>query len=447
MKKLGYSALAAAFSVSGCATKDVSVGTEGTAYNLNRCFGERTQCERRVATELVDESPASECNAPPDGDLKLEFERNFEPELCEDPFSCQFIFDRMAHAPDGSLWVLGHMQVFEPERDTLVLAHLAADGSTIALEHIEYPHTKFGAPSVLTNFTVDERGHCYVAACSNFTLSQGEVFADAAWLQEYDQMAQPVGARIEFSSGPAPQLRPGSGARIVYSASAANGAPHGTLTLFDAAGGLVWNQNNIAIGGIGVSGLVIDAQERITVLTQRDYDGSDATGSWGITRFDAHGNPTWDRTFAKRFEGWMPATLIADSIGNLTVAAVLPTMSQPSSDRFVAYIQNFSADGELRWVGQYRGVIGWPVLAADATTARVFVLDYSDDVLADRAGAIREISSDGSSCRRHRFELPSWDWDPAARHDMPHALVMGKNNDLYVLTQHTLARFSGVKPE
>jgi hypothetical protein len=34
LKKWGYSALAAAFSVTGCSTEDVSVGTEGAAYNL-----------------------------------------------------------------------------------------------------------------------------------------------------------------------------------------------------------------------------------------------------------------------------------------------------------------------------------------------------------------------------------------------------------------------------
>src|SRR5688500_13559605 len=100
MNNLGQTALAMVLFLTGCATEDGSVGAEGSRFNLNRCFGERTQCGNTAPTAVIDAGSTSECTAPVDDDLKFEFERNFESELCTDIFACQFILQRIAIAPD-----------------------------------------------------------------------------------------------------------------------------------------------------------------------------------------------------------------------------------------------------------------------------------------------------------------------------------------------------------
>jgi hypothetical protein len=211
-----YLVLALGLGMLGCETENISVGSEGSALNLARCWG--TDCENRVSAETVEPASVGQCDSPPERALELAWER----ELCGMPCSAT----RLVTAPDGSAWVLALNG-----GSGLVLSHHALDGSLLG----EVAVGTNSNPLVETDLSCDQRGHCYV---SWYILDAGEnadsELSQSAFVQEFDALARPVAAAIPLHGVAKPLVRAGGPGKIALAGPAWNGAHRGSVAVLDA---------------------------------------------------------------------------------------------------------------------------------------------------------------------------------------------------------------------
>jgi hypothetical protein len=412
--------------------RDVSTGSEGAEYNLNRCFGERTNCRSAKQAVAVTVPDMLECAGASEASLTLDFAHNVEQDRCSGP-ACQVTLLQLATAPDGTAWTLGQLRRGD-SNVTILLGHYGLDGTRIGEAEVvstTNPFTSFDA-----HLTVDDRGHAYVAWYSVYSPNADAELVEALWLQEYDPLAQQQGTALSFSGTASALVQAGSGGRIAMAANANNNARRGSLALLDRSGTLLWNQTNVVTSGqgsgAGVTGLVLGSGGQSTLLAERGHS-REGEVILGLSRFDADGNSVWDLNLAWGFEAGYHATLLGDAAGNIVAAGYLnkvppgPELGQPT------LVGSFDREGHLRWAMSLYGAGGGvaPVLAMEPVSGRIFALGNTAS-----GSTIFQISGDGQTCQRY---------SAGAGFDT-YTLAVGTHGDLYALSQRSLSRYSGVTP-
>jgi hypothetical protein len=412
--------------LAGCGDREVSLGAEGDAFNLDRCWG--TDCASHATTKTVPAETVATCTPEPGGTLETVFEMDLEQEHCPSLLSCQLGLQKLVLAPDGSAWVLAH-RLRNMSEQTYVLERRAADGTRLAATEVlgtVDPYTHFEL-----DIATDERGHCYVAVYKLYVPTADSELDQDSWIEEFDLAGQHVSTVVAYTGTADGRVSVGAPGKIAVVADARNNAHRASLGVFDRAGALLWNQNNVSSTGsgqgVGISGFVFGADGRSLVLSERDYQvGTPAT--FGVTRFEADGTPIWDRRLATEFEDGNWASMVSDASGNVTIAGMLPRTDGPPR----AVVQSLSADGEPRWALEFDWFDSALVAGSEG---QILGLGGYTPVAGGEAQVLDEIASDGSSCRRYVYQNTEY---------VLHGGALGADGDLYGITQRTFGRYTGL---
>jgi hypothetical protein len=425
---IGRLVVAVAISGPACGpADDVSVGEEGGALNVARCFGSGTSCSRALDTKEVAPSSYRSCGPSERRPLERIFSRDLNADACA-ALECGLLLERVATAPDGSVWVLGRLQRGGFEDRTLIVSHLSVEG--MRLGYAEVVSTRDVHTELQGELAVDDRGHAYVVWYSSYVPSADVDAEEAVWLHEYDAGAQPVGAPLAFR-GAAWTLVQAAGSAIALAGNAPDGAEQGFIAQLDRSGSLRFNQTNVptvgAARGNGVSGLTLSADGQTTLLAERER-WDDGSVTLGLTRFAANGNALWDRALTSGYEPGYASVLDSDSAGNVTSWALLSRSLYPTPIMTAfTQMESFDATGQLRWAMRLE-TPGWDfaAFAIEPASGRIFA--SSDGIL--------EITSDGSACRVLEPSSPRVS-----------ALAAGKRSDLYAIAGGTLTRYGGLSAQ
>jgi hypothetical protein len=421
-----YVVFAVGLGLFACETENVSVDSEGEALNLARCWG--TDCER-VRSEPIKAASFGRCDLPPERALDLEWERELCGKAC-DP-------ERLVAAPDGTAWVLGMSQ---RGARVLVLSHYAVDGSPLGEAEV----TTISNPNALveSDLACDQRGHCYVIWYTLYAETADSELIQAAAVQEFDVRVAAVGQPVALTGVAQPLVSGGAAGKVAVAGPASSGAHRGSLAVLDA-GTLLFTQNNVdtygRLQGVGIAGMATDSEGRIAVLAQRDAQIA-GSSRFAITRFDAGGKPVWDRTIAAGFDSGVPAVLVGDDAGNVTMAGFLPPADPSGGHGEFILLHHLDADGRLRWA--YELHWGSLDLAVDAPSGRIFALSNANasepqNYKLREFGMIEEITNEGTSCRRYTYEYSDY---------LASYIAVGRSDDIYQVIERRLRRYTGIGP-
>lgn len=428
-RKVWLAITALSGALAACEGENVLVGTARESLYLNVCMGANTVCEAEPSAEPLAMPAARPCNAEP----ALELEPDLEVDLariCTDMELCQVKASNLAVAPDGTSWVLGAFQG-GTDAGELWLVRISPEGdvldSTDPLHGMQAPPEN----SVLqrTALAVDERGHAFVMIYEMDAGPNADApLVERSWLTEYGADGLVAnGPRLLTGTG-APHLAIAGDDRLVIAANGMRNARHGVLAALDAQGAL-WSQNGVPTNGqgagYGVVGVAAGGSGSF-VLAERGRSGDTVT--YGLTRFDAHGNALWGRSLAPLY---MNATVVAAGDGHALIGASMP----PS---FASWLGKIDEDGDVEWV--YDVNIGW----AHYFGGTGMVVDLErDTALVVVAGGLAasgntgltpelvELSLDGESCTRYSL--------PRELNTVSHVAV-DHAGGAYVMDSYMLAR-------
>jgi hypothetical protein len=353
-------------------------GEEGSALNLNRCYGEGTKCGAVPTATLGVDVGAPDC-----------------PTTQVDTLAEQLSFSvgsagRILAAPDGSLWTLTG-GAFDPS--AVVLAHYSADGallgSTAPLAR-QATHT-----DLIANLGVNAAGHALVSVYSVYARTADDELLEQHTLYEFDANLLPIREPILFLGAGASYLASEDGESFTLSGDATNNEPHGVLARL-TAGEPDWIQIGVpssgAGAGVGVSALAISPEGESSVLAQRSprwEPGAPDVFSYGIARFDKGGNLLWNLVLPTAYAGGYQAELLSTA-GDLIVSG------QVAAQKML--VHKVSQAGRLLWGFRFDALGSEHPLAIDSSTGNIFVT---------LPNALARISADGTRCEQYGLPGPS----------------------------------------
>ncbi len=402
---VGCSALATAAIVNGCATKDVSVGAEGYALNMNQCY--KTDCSKSVKTKVLDQLEPVTC-ATVGANYRAATTYEYATSICpavDGAAICRIYQVSAKAAPDLSIWLFLTVRNNFEEGGAYWLQHYAADGALLGSEQL------LAGPSVASwgtyaNFLVDDVGHAWVAI---YTIDAGpnadtEV-REAVWVMNYDASLQRLTDPIALQGTALPQLATAPGHGIAIAGSAFKSKGGAVMSQLSREGELLWTQNgfpgNISREGVGVSGVVMDGAGSTTILSERDWTIG-ANSSFGLSQFDETGRLVWDGKLSQAFAQGEWTTLAGDDAGRLIVGGYIPTADQAERQRFIRYL-GFGPGGDARWAWN---IDAWSVATptVEQSSGAVYVSAPGFGTAEGQRLSSRflEISPEGDSCVIHQ---------------------------------------------
>jgi hypothetical protein len=409
--------------VVGCSgTDDVPIGEEGSGINVSRCFGDETRCGRPSAPRAVDPEPQAECVPAERTPLALQFNHNLETTFCLTLMGCQFQMSRLAAAPDGSAWVLGHLREGD-YRQKYILSHFAADGTLLGSTDVKWTSDRY--TSLTAELAVDAEGLAHVVSYSVRAVDADSELQQRVVIDTFDASLLRVADPITFL-GASETLIEAAGGKLALAGDKGVINRGGWIGVLDESRRLLWNQTRVNSGGhAGVTALTFAADGNATVLMDRGSGGG-ATTRFGLSRFGATGNTLWDLNLTTEFESGYQGALAQDESGNVVVGLFLIPPAFPAQPTL---LESFDGAGQLRWamtVEASRGGLA-PLIATEGGTNRVLIAT-KDGILA--------IASDAASCHAYTAgELGS-----------AQAMALGADRDVYAITQRELLRFTGLLP-
>lgn len=321
--------------ITGCQTEDVSVGEEGSAIQLNRCYGENVNCDG-FHSETVVEAERRACAETPVAAATLDF----QVATPVPSFTCAVGAGTMTVADDESVWLQG--------------IYSCDDGQRVWIRHYSSEGALLGQNDVLTvpwdealrtvELAPGKEGHVHVAVAKvTFDNGDKDHFSDRLTIYEFD--ANGSLARAPFSLGrlSSSVLGVGPDGLLTVAGNAAQNAARGLIARFRPDGEPLWIRNDIPSSGAGaswgLSGLRVAADGSSTTVSVRERDYDHDLQRIGLSHVDAQGNAVWDRLLSASSAGGERPVFDQDDGGNVTVATNGP----------VPVVQQFSADGESTW--------------------------------------------------------------------------------------------------
>jgi hypothetical protein len=381
--------------VGGCEGSDVYVGQVQEGLNLDVCVGDGIQCGGNAASGTLTASAVRNCEGELGPELEVDFTVDPAESVCasgSDAFSCMAQPLELAVGPDGSSWVLGVTQTrTEGTGELLWVSHFDAAGEPLGVTDIA-SGVPFNGGEVQhhADITVDERGHVFVVV---YQIDGGPnadaPLAERAWLSELDPRGRPVQGPVFLAGIGVSRVAVAQDGNVVIAANALQNARHGVLAALTPSGDRLWSQNNVRTSGQGVghgvSGLAAGASGEAFVLAEVSRDSA-GDPRHGLTRFDASGNATWDRTFDPTFD---VGDVVAAGDGNVLIGTRIHVQQH--------LIWHVLANGTVSWTYAVEGLGRYtPVL--DEGRQRAYVTGLA----RDRSKLfVASITLDGESCERY----------------------------------------------
>jgi hypothetical protein len=357
---------------------------EGSAIQLNHCYGKDIDCKSAHDTIPILEMERRTCldtpGAPAVRDFIIEVVSTGEKPGDPNEFCGDYI-EQLAVAGDESVWIQGARRCNYSV--SLWVQHYSVEGTLLGRnDSVE----RFDEPSFLRSVEIatDARGHLYLAIASfRFDRGTKDDFSDYFTLTELDTTGALTQAPATLGGLGSAQVAVTEGNGITIAGNAAQNAQRGILARLGFDREPLWMRNDLPTSGQGVgwgiSELWQDADGSSTILSARD--ATTVEDRYGLTRVDRNGNPVWDHVVSPAFAGGYRARLSGDSFGNLLVHGTLQSN--------VALIQQFSPSGTAQWGWELQG----GAMSVDPSTGRV--------VLGAQRGGLFLIPRDGSDCTLH----------------------------------------------
>lgn len=424
--------------------KNVVIGDEIDALNVSECAGSKTQCTKDANTESLAAKEVLQCEHEAGSELVLDWEAMIEPTPCMDSAtnSCS-LAPQVAVASDGSAWVVTTYDDYQGDTGAngVWLGHYDAHGALIGGTTVTaetQPAT--GATRFVPDLAIKDDGHVVVAVYAIDMVDSDSHLVEHVLVHEYDEAGRGLGTAITLSgislSGiSGPHVAIAADGDVILAANGANNAHHGVLTRLSSTGKVVFNQTNLDTDGqatgVGVVGVTVDSKQRISVLMTRS-----GGKRLGVTQFDAHGDPIWDREIETMAEGGTSAYLAIDADDNLIMQSFLSS-DIPGDRRGV--IAKLSPQGQLL----FQMELG-PEFELQLAIAR------ANEILAQGPGnaGLLEIAADGSSCVQHAA--------PPLKRAADGSIMLGEGyysfeilsgGEIYFTTNYKIGRYKAIADE